>query len=107
MTGEKLKERFRSYGRMEDFLLGTKAQKRINADYNLYMIRRLSEDYADQDCITAMDKYFRYNCFSYAFIKGFLTANARVMVDLKPSGRWDELFFSSPDVKRSLKEYRL
>lgn len=107
ITGQRLKERFQSYERMEDFLLGAKAQKRINPDYNLYMIGRLFEDYADQDCLTAMQECFRYNCFSYAFIKGFLTAHARVTVDLKPSARWHELSVVSADVKRDLKEYSL
>lgn len=107
ITGERLKERFQGYERMEDFLLGAKAQKRINPDYNLYMIRRLFEDYADQDCLTAMQESFRYNCFSYAFIKGFLTAHAKVMVDLKPSARWHELSVFSVDVKRDLREYTL
>jgi transposase len=107
ITGERLKERFQSYERMEEFLLGAKAQKRINPDYNLYMIRRLFEDYADQDCVTAMKECFRYNCFSYAFVKGFLTAHAKVMVDLKPSARWHELLTFSADVKRDLKEYSL
>jgi hypothetical protein len=107
ITAERLKERFQSYERMEEFLLGAKAQKRINPDYNLYMIRRLFEDYADQDCVMAMQECFRYNCFSYAFIKGFLTANARVMVDLKPSARWHELSLPPTELKRDLKEYSL
>lgn len=107
ITAERLKERFQSYERMEDFLLGAKAQKRINPDYNLYMIGRLFEDYADQDCVTAMQECFRYNCFSYAFIKGFLTANARIMVDLKPSARWHELSLPPTELKRDLKEYSL
>lgn len=107
ITAERLKERFRTYGRMEDFLLAAKAQKRINPDYNLYMIQRLFEDYADPDCLSAMQECFRYNCFSHGFIKGFLSAHARVMVDLKPSARWHELSALSADVKRDLKEYSL
>ncbi len=107
ITAERLKERFQSYERIEDFLLGAKAQKRINPNYNLSMIWRLFEDYADQDCLRAMEECFRYNCFSQAFVKGFLSAHARVMVDLKPSARFPELSLASAELKRDLKEYRL
>lgn len=108
ITAERLRERFQSYERMGDFLLGAKAQRRINPDYNLYKIRRLFEDYSDQDCVMAMQECFRYNCFSYAFIKGFLSAHARVMVDLKPSFQWHKLPLPpAVELKRDLKEYRL
>lgn len=107
LTQERLKERFGGYGRLEDFLSGAKAQKRVNADYNLYRISRLFEDYAEEDCISAMEESLRYHCFSYGFVRGYLTARARVRVDRIGLIRLQELPGLGVNVKRSLMEYRL
>jgi len=108
LAGQKLKERFFTYEKIEAFLLAVKAQKGINSAYHLTMIQRLFEDYADGDCIRCMDECFRYNCFSSVFIKGFMSTRADLLLETPSGHRLEELGqFSGMDVKRPLEEYRL
>jgi transposase len=105
LAGQKLKDRFSSYLRIDEFILAVKAQKRVNVTYNLSMIQRLFEDYADNDCVRCMDDCFRFRCFTFSFIKGFMTTKAHVMVDIPPGMTRFAVF--SGEVKRSMKEYQL
>ncbi len=71
------------------------------------MIWRLFEDFSDEDCRRAMDESLRYNCFSYAFLKGFLSSSAKVVVDLRSCLSLREFSSSGVAVRRGLREYRL
>jgi len=105
LAGKKLKDRFASYPRIEEFILAVKDQKRVNTTYNLSMIQRLFEDYAESDCICCMNDCFRFMCFSFSFIKGFMTTKAHVLVDI-PLGM-TRFAVLVGNVKRNMEEYRL
>lgn len=108
VVAERFRQRFTDYERIEDFLSGLKAQKQTNANYNIFMIWRLFEDFSESDCRRAMDECCRYNCFSYVFVKGFLSSNAKIVVDFKSSLSLRDLSaFLGGDVRRDLKEYRI
>ncbi|MDD4479529.1 MAG: IS21 family transposase [Mesotoga sp.] len=106
LAGQKLKERFLGYGRIDEFLNAVKSQKRINSAYHLTLIGHLFDYYCDADCIRCMEECFRYRCFSSAFIKGFITTQAKVAID-EPVHHRSDFGLLSTDVKRSLEEYRI
>jgi len=107
VVSERLRERFRGYERVEEFLLGAKLQRKTNQNYNLSMIGRLFEDFSDDDCIRAMEESLRYKCFSYAFVKGFLSAHAKVMVEFNSSLSLKCFSSLGGELKRDLTEYRI
>lgn len=109
LAGQKLKERFADYKRIDQFLSAVKAQKRFNAGYHLSVIQRIFTDYADEDCLGAMEECFRYSCFSAHFVKGFLMHKAEVVLEapvIFPNLKGLNLF-PKAELKRSLEEYRL
>jgi transposase len=106
LAGQKLKERFSSYQRMDDFISAVKAQEGINVSYQLSLIQRLFEDYAQEDCLRCMEECFLYNCFASSFIKGFFAKNAKPLLQqgiVRPTN----LAFPTANVRRSLQEYRI
>ncbi len=76
-------------------------------DYNISGIWRFFEDFSDQDCQRAMEECFRYNCFSYSFIREFLSSSANMMVDPKASFSLKEFSHLTVEVRRDLREYRI
>ncbi len=107
VVSERLRQRFSNYGRIEDFLLGFKSQRQGNVNYNISGIWRLFEDFSDQDCQRAMDECLRYSCFSYSFLRGFLSSRAEVVVEPEGSFSLREFSHLSLDVRRDLREYRI
>jgi len=106
LAGQKLKDRFLGYDRIDDFLSGIKSQKRINSSYHLTLVGHVFDDYSDADCIRCMEECFRYRCFSSAFIKGFIMTQAQVAFD-EPVHPRKDFGLLAHDVKRSLEEYRI
>ena len=106
LAGQKLKDRFCRYDRIDDFLSGIKSQKRINSAYHLTLVGRVFDDYSDADCVRCMEECFRYGCFSSAFIKGFIMTQATVALD-EPVHHRKDFWPLSGNVKRNLEEYRV
>lgn len=106
LAGQKLKERFSAYARIDDFVCAVTTRKKTDSSYHLTLIGRLFNDYSDPDCIRCMEECFRYRCFSSAFIKGFITTRSKMRLD-EPVHLRTNFGFLSHDVKRSLEEYRI
>jgi len=106
LSAAKLKNRFNEYNRLDDFILGVKAQKRLNPAYHLYQIRHIFEDYSKQDCITCMEECLKYNVFNFHFVKGYLTDKAKIQLDIS-NHSINGISFPKVNVKRPLSEYKL
>jgi hypothetical protein len=73
---ERLKQLFlESFPGEEMFIEKLKAQKRINANYQLYQIIELSKLYKKEDFLDAIAKALLYNVFHASFIAGYLEKN--------------------------------
>lgn len=109
---EILKKMFlESFPDKELFIEKLKAQKRINAAWQLQSILSLSKMYSHDDFIEALDKAIDYNVFNHSFISGYLEKNHKQSFKIEPvkinlSG---QSVFNMPkaNVKRELIEYKL
>jgi len=109
ISAEKMKERFTSYENIDKFLEAAKSQRAVNANYNLFMINRLFDDYSDTDCQFCMEECLHYDCFTFAFIKGYIAHRARVNTSILPPAHqlYEIGLFYKTNVKRNLGEYRI
>ena len=109
ISAEKMKERFASYENIDKFLEAAKSQRAVNANYNIFMISRLFDDYSDIDCQSCMEECLQYRCFTFAFVKGYIAHRAQMNIPvLSPSRPLHEIgLFYKANVKRSMEEYRI
>ena len=109
MIAEKMKEPFAPYENIDKFLETAKSQRAVNANYHIFIISRLFDDYPDIDCQSCMEECIQYRCFTFAFVKGYIAHRAQMNIPvLSPSRPLHEIgLFYKANVKRSMEEYRI
>ena len=111
---ERLKQKFlERFPSEEVFVEKLKAQKRINANYQLSKIIELMELYRKEDFYEAINKALIYNVFHSSFIAGYLEKNFKqtfkVGAMVTEHCRSSEIGnnYKGENIKRELKEYQL
>jgi len=103
---ERLKKQFlESFPEHGMFIEKLRAQKRINAKYQLNRIWELSKLYTKDDFIKAINASLRYNVFNSSFISGYLEKNFKQHFELKNTELSEA--YKNHNIKRNLKEYQL
>lgn len=103
---ERLKQLFLgSFPGKEMFIEKLKAQKRINANYQLYQIIELSKLYKKEDFLDAIAKSLLYNVFHASFIAGYLEKNFKQSFQI--SGLEITERYKEYNIKRKLTDYQL
>ncbi|MBU0472542.1 MAG: IS21 family transposase [Bacteroidetes bacterium] len=103
---ERLKQVFlESFPNNELFIEKLKAQKRINASYQLFQIIELSKLYLADDFMEAINKALYYNVFNYSFLAGFLEKNFKQHFQITDLGIKKQ--YIGHNIKRELTQYQL
>ena len=103
---ERLKGLFlESFPGKELFIEKLKAQKRINAGYQLSQIIELSKLYGNEDFLDAIRKALDYNVFHSSFIAGYLEKNFKQSFELKNIEIKER--YTGYNIKRKLTEYQI
>jgi hypothetical protein len=103
---ERLKQLFlESFPGEEMFIEKLKAQKRINANYQLYQIIELSKLYKKEDFLDAIAKALLYNVFHASFIAGYLEKNFKQTFQISTLEITER--YEGYNIKRKLTDYQL
>jgi hypothetical protein len=103
---ERLKQIFlESFPENVMFVEKLKAQKRINANYQLSNIIELSKLYLKEDFMEAINKALIYNVFHASFISGYLEKNFKQYFQIKGSELADS--YKQYNIKRELSVYQI
>jgi transposase len=104
---ERLKQLFlESFPGEDMFIEKLKAQKRINANYQLYQIIELSKLYQKEDFLDAIAKALLYNVFHASFIAGYLEKNFKQTFRISTL-EITERYEGYNNIKRKLTDYQL
>lgn len=103
---ERLKQIFlESFPENVLFVEKLKAQKRINANYQLSNIIELSKLYLKEDFMEAINKALIYNVFNASFFAGYLEKNFKQYFQIKGSEIADN--YKQYNIKRDLSVYQI
>lgn len=103
---DRLKQIFlESFPGKEIFLEKLKAQKRMNANYQLCQIVELSKLYKKEDFLDAIEKALKYNVFHSSFIAGYLEKNFKQYFEVTSLDIEER--YKGKNIKRNLTEYQL
>ena len=87
------------------FIEKLKAQKRINANYQLSQIIELSKLYRKEDFIEAINKSLLYNVFNFSFMTGYLEKNFKHTFELQKIEISKD--YQKINIRRNLSYYRV
>ncbi|MAT59490.1 MAG: hypothetical protein CMF23_16075 [Ignavibacteriae bacterium] len=102
----RLKEIFlESFPDNELFIEKLRAQKRINANYQLSQIIELAKLYRKEDFIEAINKSLLYNVFNFSFMAGYLEKSFKHTFELQKIEISKE--YQKINIRRNLSYYRV
>lgn len=92
----------------EWFLDKLKTQKKLNAQYHLAQLLKISSFYQTDDMINALNACKQYNVYNYSFINGFLQKNAKIKTILpQPSGLSSKYLSNPQPIIVNMNQYKL